>query len=289
MPIASITARWTRAWTRRRKRFCWRRSAALAGAALLSGTAVWPQAAARALPPPPPAAAIEARVIAAFESDQKALSHFQYLEHVVTTRDGKVDARTLRVWYVNGNAVNRTVAFDSHALTPAEEAAEARGAAIRARAAARRPPPPQGEVVFDGVHYPFRRLAQDYVYGDGVARRWRGRTIWVYQARPNPAADARSRAESLLLHTQGEVWIDARDLHVVRLAVHSTSPVRYLLGMLATIHHAELSLEMQRYAPGVWLPAKADFSMNATILMFDRIVRGKRQSFRDFTETSAAR
>jgi hypothetical protein len=273
---------------RPRKRSC---SQLRAAAAAILGVCVGGAAAAQAraaLPQPPPAASIEPRVIANFESDQKALSRFQYLEHVVTKRDGKVDARTLRVWYVNGNAVNQTVAFDSHSLTPAEEAAEVRGARIRARAAARRPPPPAGVVVFGGVHYPFRRLAHDYVFSGGVARRWRGRVIWEYRAEPNPAADARSRAESLLLHTQGEVWVDARDLHIVRLAVHSVEPVRYLLGMLATVHEARLSLEMQRYAPGVWLPAKADFSLRATILMFDHIARSKRQSFRDFTALSAA-
>ncbi len=241
------------------------------------------------MPPPPPAAQIEPRVIAAFESDQKALQHFQYLEHVVTVKNRAVDARTLRVWYVNGNAVSQTVALDSRQLSQTELAAEAQRAQIRARAAARRPPPPAGVVVFDGVRYPFSRLAHDYIFSDGETRLWHGRPVWVYQARPNPRTDSRSRAETLLLHTAGEVWVDAGDLHVIRLTVHSTSPAKYLMGVLATIHRARLSMEMQRYRPGVWLPAKAYFSLNATILMFDNIYRSKRQSFRDFTESAAAR
>ncbi len=228
-------------------------------------------------------------MIAAFERDQKALEHFQYLEHVVTVKNDAVDARTLRVWYVNGNPVSQTVALDTRQLSQAELEAEAQRAQIRARAAARRPPPPDGVVEFDGVRYPFARLAHDYIFSDGETRLWRGRAVWVYQARPNPAADSRSRAETLLLHTAGEVWVDAQDLHVIRLRVHSTSPARYLLGVLATIHQAQISIEMQRYAPGVWLPARSDFSLRATILLLDNIYRSKRQSFRDFTASSAAR
>jgi len=271
-----------------RKPFCSPASAAaaalllawlsLAGLPLTTPQSPDPQSA-----PPPPAAAIQARLIAAFQGDQEALLRFQHLEHVVTSRDGRRDGRTLRVWYVRGRAVSETIALDSRTLSPQELTAEHQRALQRARAAAQRPTAPAGVVEFDGQRYPFAKLADDYLYLDPQPRLWQGREIWVYQARPNPATASRSRAESLLLHSQGEVWVDAADLHVVRIALHTTSPVRYGLGVLATIHAAKLELDLQRHSHGVWLPAHADFQLSATILLVKSLTRSKQQSFSDYT------
>ncbi|HUX68385.1 MAG TPA: hypothetical protein VMV31_12935 [Terriglobales bacterium] len=248
-----------------------------------------PAGAAQAPASPPPAAAIEARLIAAFQNDQEALLHFQHLEHVVTGRDGAFDGRTLHVWYVHGHAVSETIALDHRALSPKEIAAEHQRALIRARDAAQRPPAPAGVVVFDGQRYPFAKLADDYLYRDPQRRVWRGREIWVYQAYPNPATASRSRAESLLLHSQGVVWVDAADLHVIRIELHTTSPVRYGLGVLATIHSAGLELDLERHSPGVWLPAHADFHLSATVLLVKSLLRSKQQTFSDYTPNGAGK
>ena len=271
-----------------RKRFCSPASAValallLAWLSLAGMPVATPQSPDPQTVPPPPAAAIQARLIAAFQSDQETLLRFQHLEHVVTSRDGRFEGRTLRVWYVNGRAVSETIALDSRALSPQELAAEHERALQRARSAAQRPMAPPGVVEFDGQRYPFAKLADDYLYLDPQRRIWQGREIWVYQARPNPATASRSRAESLLLHSRGEVWVDAGDLHVVHIALHTTSPVRYGLGVLATIHAAKLELDMERHSPGVWLPEQTDFQLSATILLVKSLFRSKQQSFSDYT------
>ena len=252
-------------------RFCFRASLALG--------VVVTAAAAQA---PPRAQEIQARLIAAFQQDQQALERFTHREHVVSVKEGVRDARTLKVWYVNGRAVSETIALDDRPLSAAELEAEHRRALVRDHAASQRQPPPTGVIEFAGRTYPFSRLADDYIYSDAVTRQWQGRTVWVYQARPNPAQASRSREETLLLHSAGEVWVDAEDMHVVRVAIHSTAPVRYGLGILATIHQAELELQLERRQPGLWLPEEADFAMQATVLEFDHLRRGKRQSFSDF-------
>jgi len=231
---------------------------------------------------PPAAAEIQARLIAAFQQDQRALEGFTHREHVVAMKDGARDARTLQVWYVNGREVSETIALDDRVLSAAELDAERKRALIREHAAEQRQPPPTGVIEFAGRTYPFSRLADDYLYSDPVTRQWRGRTVWIYQARPNPAQPSRSREETLLLHSSGEVWVDVQDLHVIRVALHSTSPVRYGLGVLGTVHAAELTLQLERQQPGVWLPAEADFSLQATVLVLDHLRRSKQQTFSDY-------
>lgn len=243
------------------------------------------------LPAPPPAELIKAQLIANFQRDQQALQDYTHREHVVTLKDGERDARTLRVWYVHGREVSETIALDDRQLSAQEISAEHQRAMKRAQEAVRRPPAPTGVLVFEGHSYPFAKLADDFVYGPAAVKQWEGRTVWVYPATPNPRAQGRSRAETLLLHTAGEVWVDAGDLHVIRLSVHLTSPARYGLGVLATVHSAALDLLLERQAPGEWLPRETDFDLKATVLVFKDLTRAKRTAYSDYVranDTAAA-
>lgn len=262
--------------------------AAKAGLAILGLALV---ARAQDLPPAPPATpALEQRLTEAFQQDQRALLGYTHREHVVTRKDQQKEGRTLFVWYVRGRAVSETTALDNRALRDEELRAEHARACARAAAAAERKPPPLGVIEFGGHSYPFARLAHDYRYGNPRTVLWNGRATWIYDAIPNPDVRARSREEKLLLHSRGEVYVDAEDRHVVRMAIQSTGAVRYLLGMLATIHHADFLLELQRVQPGVWLPQEAGFHLQATVLLFDHLTRSKETRYYDYlpvTGTSA--
>lgn len=223
----------------------------------------------------------------AFQRDQRALLSTTHREHVLTRKDAASDGRTLQVWYVNGRAVGETTALDDRPLGARELAAEHARFCERAASDAARTPPPLGELEFGGRSYPFARLARDYNYINPRTILWNGRPTWVYDAVPNPAVHARSREETLLLRSRGEVYVDAADRHVVRMTIRNTQPVRYGLGVLATIHEADFMLQLQRVAPGVWLPAEADFHLQATILLLDHLTRAKEQRFFDYSEVAA--
>jgi hypothetical protein len=242
-------------------------------------------------PAPPPAATpeLEQRLLDAFQADQRALLQFSHMEHVTVVKDGHTERSTTRVWYVHGRAVNETTARNGVALTGSEQALEHSYALKRAHAAAQRPAPPIGELEFAGRSYPFARLAHDYLFHPLAAHLWNGRPTWVYEAVPNPDARARSREEKLLLHSAGEIWVDAGDQHVVRIQMHATSPVRYGFGLLAVVHEADLLLDLQRIAPGVWLPQTTAFHAQATVLMLDSITRAKEQQAYDYQRLEADR
>lgn len=272
----------------RRKPFCSPISRG-GGALLLAGALLAAGWAQQAAPPPAPTPDLQQRLLQAFELDQRALLTYSHWEHVTVVKDGKTQRTTARVWYVNGRAVNETTARNGVPLSDAEQALEHSYALKRAHAAAQRPAPPIGELEFAGRSYPFSRLAEDYLFRPLITRLWNGRTTWVYEAAPNPEARARSREEKLLLHSAGEVWVDAEDQHVMHIQIHATSPVRYGFGLLAVVHEADLLLDLQRIAPGVWLPQTTAFHAQATVLMLDTITRAKEQQAYDYQTMEAAR
>jgi len=267
---------------RYKKRFCSPSSCLVAPAllaALLGSAAGTVGAAAQS---PPPAEQIKAQLIDNFLQDQQALQLYVHREHVTTEKDGAREGHTLRVWYVLGHEINKTIALDDRPISAGELAAGQESAVKHAAEAAQKPPAKTGMLVFSGHEYPFSKLANDFVYGPAAVRRWDGRTVWVYPASPNPHAESRSREEKLLLHTAGEVWVDAADLHIIRISMHLTSPVKYGFGVLATVRGANLNLVLERHSAGEWLPQEADFSVLATVLLVKTISRAKRTTYSDY-------
>lgn len=237
---------------------------------------------------PPPIDSIRTTLIRNFADDQSAVFRYRHTEHVIEKKDGKVVDKTQLVWFVNGHQVSEVIAYGNQPLTPQAQAVEQEKAMERAGSLVHRPPLPAGGLEFNHKNYPFAKLAQDYVYGPGKAIEWNQRTVWVYPAEPNPNAPDRSREEELLLSSRGEIWVDAEDLHVIRIRIHTFEPVRYWLGFLATIHKAQMDLELQRYAAGEWLPEKVDFSFKATVLLFKNLARGKTQIFSGYMPETPA-
>src|SRR5690348_13223291 len=121
MATASTTAQWIRAWMRMLQ---YRKPSCFPSRLLLTAWALGLAVAAQAPATPPPAERIKAKLIANFQRDQEALLGYVHHEHVVTIKDGERDARTLRVWYVNGHEVNETIALDDRQLSAEELSAE---------------------------------------------------------------------------------------------------------------------------------------------------------------------
>lgn len=246
-------------------------------AGLFAGTA-----SGQSLTAAPPIESMRSLLIRNFSNDQAAVLRYRHTERVIEKKDGTVTDKTQLVWYVNGHAVSEITGYGDQPLSPAQRAVEHRKAMERARQLAGREPAPVGVIEVNHKQYPFAKLADDYVYGPGKVMQWQGRTVWVYPAEPNPDAPSRSQEEAVLLSSRGEIWVDAQDRHVVRIQIHTFKPVKYLLGVLATVHEAQIDLELQQYKPGVWLPETADFSFRATVLLFKNLARSKTQIFSDY-------
>lgn len=248
------------------------------------------QGSARPSPPSPPTArAIRPAVLRNFTADEAALWRYLHQERIILVKDGSRSDRTVHVFYVHGRAVAPAIAVGGKPLGPRALANQQRAAAERVAQLARRKPPPLGAVEFHGHSYSFKKLAEDFHYGPAKVLQWHGRTTWVYPAWPNPNVPHTTRAEQVLLASRGTVWIDAKDLHLVRVEMHTFRPVKYFAGILATVHHATLDLELQRIAAGVWLPRRIAFRLQATILLFKTFDEAKVETYWGYHRATTAR
>lgn len=240
--------------------------------------------------PIPAAASIEARVIDNFTGDQTANWRYRHTERITIVKNGRRESRTVRIRYIRGHADARVIAVGGRGpLRPWEIAAQRQAAARRALALARRPPLRAGGFSFRHHWYSFKRLAGDFLYGPGAARLWRGRTVWVYPLRPNPAVRGRTMEEKILLYSRGQIWIDARSLHVARIQLATFAPVHYWLGLLATVQAAGLDFRLHpRSAAAVWLPAYVRFYVRSRILIFKKFRETKTQRFSDYARAAPA-
>ncbi len=227
----------------------------------------------------PPVAQLRPLLLHNFIQDEMANTHFSHVEHDEIGRNGKWEGYTATMFYVKGHPVRQITALDARQLSPQELAGQANAARQTATDDAKRDWAPFGVVKVSKEQIPFSQLANDYLYGTPSLRTWRGRPTWVLPMTPNPDNKSRSRAEDILLSSRGELWVDAQDLHVVRIQIHMFQPVRYLLGVLATVHAANLDMQLERYAPGVWVPQKVQFGANATIAFLKHWSESKQQDF----------
>lgn len=238
----------------------------------------------------PSAYAIEARVIRNFTRDQFANWRYRHSEKITIVKNGHAESRMVRIRYIGGHADARVLAVGGRGpLRPWEIAAQRRAAARRARALAHRPPMQAGGFRFRHHWYGFQRLANDFLYGPGVERPWRGRMIWVYPLRPNPAVRGRTLEEKILLYSRGQIWIDARSLHVARIQLATFAPVHYWLGLLATVQSAGLDFRLHPRSSAVWLPAYVHFFVRSRILLFRHFSESKTQLFSAYTRLEDAR
>ena len=254
-------------------------AAAAALALLAAAPAAFAQAPAAS---PPPIDSMRAELIRNFSADQRNVWRYSHRERVALAKNGRVTRRRLLVYFVNGHQVTITLANNGQPLTAAQLEDERHAAQARAAELRHRPPPPAGSLIFNGRAYSFAKLANDFLYAPGRVDRWQDRTVWIYAATPNPNTPSRSREEQVLLGSKGEIWVDAQDHHVVRITLHTFEPVKYFLGILATVHSAHLDLQLARRTPGEWLPARTDFAFDASILLFKRLREAKTQNFSDF-------
>lgn len=246
-------------------------------------------------------AALRDQLIASFSADQAAVQRYRHHEVVSLVRGPNRETRELSVFFVHGHQVSVTLAENGRAVSAPDLAAERLAAQARAAQLTHRPPPPPGALEFDQHVYSFRKLADDFLYGAPKVTTWRGRPTWVYPAEPNPNVPDRTRAEQVLLSSRGEIWVDARDRRVARIRLHTFAPVRYFLGILATVREASLDLQL---APGAdaglaeafagapaggdcWLPTRAYFDFDATVFFFKHLHQSKLQVFSDYRPEAA--
>ena len=93
-----------------------------------------------------------------------------------------------------------------------------------------------------------------------------GRPAWVLEFHPKPGdKPERSRAERVVNHMAGKLWIDQQDDEIVRVDMALTEPITFY-GVVANIRSLHFELEqIEKY--DLWLPRYTDLQLDGRALL----------------------
>ena len=99
-----------------------------------------------------------------------------------------------------------------------------------------------------------------------------GRPAIVVSFEPIDDPRPRTREGKIVSHFTGLVWVDERELQVVRGEAHAVDTISFGLGILARIHEGTRGAFVRRQvADGSWLPAVAELVGTGRVLLFKKI------------------
>jgi hypothetical protein len=98
--------------------------------------------------------------------------------------------------------------------------------------------------------------------------RFRGRDVLVFDFEANPEYRPRNWIEKIVRTLAGTIWIDEKDLDVVRLEAFFAKDARILGGLLASVHRGTAFVFEQEYVNNeVWLPTYEEAYFGARVLL----------------------
>lgn len=96
-----------------------------------------------------------------------------------------------------------------------------------------------------------------------------GRTLVHITLDPNPSFHPTSRETEMLKHARASVWIDKEAAQLVRGRAEITSDISAGAGLISKIYAGGwFEIEQREVAPGIWLPARTEFSIRGRMLLF---------------------
>jgi hypothetical protein len=96
-----------------------------------------------------------------------------------------------------------------------------------------------------------------------------GRTLVHITLDPNPSFHPTSRETGMLTHAHASVWIDKEAAQLVRGRAVITSDISAGGGLISKIYAGGwFEIEQREVEPGIWLPARTEFSIRGRMLLF---------------------
>ncbi len=97
-----------------------------------------------------------------------------------------------------------------------------------------------------------------------------GRPAWLVQMTPRPDFRPVTSRGAMLKHIEGRLWIDKAEVQWARADAHVIDPISigWIIARIGA--GADIHLDFERVAEGVWLPQDIDINGSARIMMVHR-------------------
>jgi hypothetical protein len=103
-----------------------------------------------------------------------------------------------------------------------------------------------------------------------------GRPMIELAFEPDPSYKSSARFATVFAHTMGTVWFDESSGQVARLEAKLREDVPFYGGLIAKIYRGSwITIQQSEVAPGVWLPATANYDIEGRKFLFAASWRGQ--------------
>jgi hypothetical protein len=129
------------------------------------------------------------------------------------------------------------------------------------------------------------------VYDIRLLRRERldGHDTIVASLTPRRNVRPRTREGKVLTHFVATAWVSESDYELVRLEAEAIDTVSFGLGLLARVHKgSRAAFQRQKVNGEAWLPARAEYTASARIMLLRRLRVGGMSTFSDYRKFSVA-
>ncbi len=202
------------------------------------------------------------------KQDVQAQSHHGFTQTVTITKmdsNGgvkKQEEKLYRTTWVLGKPYNELIQIASRDLTRRERSQEDKRRADFEKAVYQKSKP-------SGIQQELKEIRWWEIYDkyDFKILPSQPGSSYVLSFQPKTTTlPERNRLERVINHLTGTVWVD-ENFHVLRAEARLTNPVRFGLGVLATISEAEIQYDQRHYGDAC-LPASLKVRYKANIALF---------------------
>jgi hypothetical protein len=110
-----------------------------------------------------------------------------------------------------------------------------------------------------------------------------GQDAIAFTLTPRASARPRTREGRLLKSFRGRAWVSETDFELTRLDVEVVGPVSIGLGLLARVNRGTTaSFTRRKVNDEAWLPARAEYQVNARVLLLKRFKEGGVSEFSNY-------
>lgn len=189
--------------------------------------------------------------------------------------------RAYEVFYVRGVPVRKQVAEDGRPLSPKDQAREARRVEKQVKAIGER------TAKDDERGVKLSQVLERFDFESVAREDWDGRPTLLIDFLPRPGKRDLDHDKELRI-LAGRLWVDEQTRAIVRMRLRNTAPLKYALGVGASLSQLEVQVDFQK-VDDVWLPRSSETFVVARVLLFKGLRQRQRESYgryRKFEVTS---
>jgi hypothetical protein len=229
---------------------------------------------------PDPVALIR-QSVANYEHNWRAGMQWGYTQTDITTDDGEQGVDVSETIPLDGTPYERLISKDGKPLSPYEQRREDRKYESELNRRHEESPAERQARIrkYEKQREFIEEIPEAFTFRIVGEENLRNRPAWIVTLTPKPGYIPTSSRAELLKHMDGKLWIDKQDLQWAKAEAHVIDTISIGLILARISPGARITLDMERVAPGLWMPRKISINGVARVLLVHNKILNEQLEF----------